>query len=497
VSVDVSMSVANFNLLGTMQIASIGNNRSAVSATSVVSISGNTNLPDSNSLDGDFANLLNGSALSTTAPEGAPISSVFADSSNGQIIESGLTLTNPVYGVLPIVPAKQALPIASQPGQEPLSGLPIVPVKQGSTVVQQPGQGPRLSGLPIVPNGQKNAIIPQVIPQISPGEKPLVNTQSQINSVVPAPATPPVTPQQGTQANILSAAQVLAGAVLSPVKNELVGPAASRLESNKTSISSSNPLSSVTSATGQNTSATSSQPLVPVNGSGAAQSGQQNPVANNIIAGAALNNSTPIPVATVVTDTQSMVQSRASDFGLSLEPEIGSSTLASKSTSQSSIGQNATTANPALATKIGAETVSKFAARLAMRAVSGATKFEMRLDPPQLGRIEVKIAMTSDNRVQAVMIVENPEVLQDLQKGADSLRKALMREGFDLGSNDLEFQLSQENNGSEQPTDDNEELVDKQILAQIMAHTSSDDIPDIDTGYGYWLMSEQRIDIRA
>ncbi|MCF6293644.1 MAG: flagellar hook-length control protein FliK, partial [Robiginitomaculum sp.] len=394
------------------------------------------------------------------------------------IIESGLTLTNSVHGILPIVSAKQ--------------GLQVVP---------QPGQGP-VSSLPIVPNGQKNTIISQVIPQISPGEKPLVNSQSQTNSVVPAPATPAVTPQQGTQANILSAAQVLAGAVLPPVKNELVGPAASRLENRRTSVSNPQSINSVASATGQNISATSSQPLVPVNGSGVAQSGQQITVVNNIIAAAVLNNSAaipvaPIPVATVPVDTQSMVQSRASDFGLSLEPEVGSSTLASKSTSQSSIGQNAATANPALATKIGAETVSKFAARLAMRAVSGATKFEMRLDPPQLGRIEVKIAMTSDNRVQAVMIVENPEVFQDLQKGADSLRKALIREGFDLGSNDLEFQLSQENNGSEQQTDDSQGSVDNQVLAQIMAHTSSDDIPDIDTGYGYWLMSEQRIDIRA
>jgi hypothetical protein len=30
-----------------------------------------------------------------------------------------------------------------------------------------------------------------------------------------------------------------------------------------------------------------------------------------------------------------------------------------------------------------------------------------------------------------------------------------------------------------------------------MAHTSSGEISEIDTGYGYWLMADQRIDIRA
>ncbi|MBL4616695.1 MAG: flagellar hook-length control protein FliK [Robiginitomaculum sp.] len=490
------MSVANFNLLGTTQIANIGNNRSSVVANFGTSNSENPNFPDSNSLEGNFANLLNGSVLSATAPEAATGASVFAYASKVEVTADSTVPADPVYNILPIIPVKQGLLITPQPGQGPeVSGLPIVQPNKNTGIVI--GQGPEVSGLPIVPNGQKNVVIPQVIPEMSPGEKPLVNTQIQIGIVAGKSANSPVASQQAAQVNLVGSTQILAGAVLSPVKSELVGPAASRLENRRAPVSASQPVSSAVSATGQNIPPASSQPLISNTVSVAAQSGQQVPVANNIIAAVTANNQAPIPLAIVPVDTLSIVQARTSDFGLVAEPEAGSSTTINKTALQSSSSLNNLATNPALSAKIGAETVSKFAARLAMRAVGGATKFEMRLDPPQLGRIEVKMEMTSDNRVQAVMIVENPEVLQDMQRSADSLRRALMREGFDLGSNDLEFQLQQENSGSGQQNDDSQEQVDKQVLAQIMSLTSSADIPEIDTGYGYWLVSDNRIDIRV
>jgi hypothetical protein len=147
--------------------------------------------------------------------------------------------------------------------------------------------------------------------------------------------------------------------------------------------------------------------------------------------------------------------------------------------------------------RIGAEAIQKFAARLASRANGGSTKFEMRLDPPQLGRIEVKLEMTSDNRVQAVMTAERPEVLQDLQRGADALRRALVAEGFDLGSNDLEFQLEQQGSGSQYPEFKQQEQVYAQALDQVIDEALLYANTEIDTGHGYLLVPEQRLDIRA
>ncbi len=147
--------------------------------------------------------------------------------------------------------------------------------------------------------------------------------------------------------------------------------------------------------------------------------------------------------------------------------------------------------------RVGSEAVQKFAARLAARANGGATKFEMRIDPPQLGRVEVKIEISADNRVQAILHVENPDVLQDLQKNADALRRALIQEGFDLGSNDLDFQLGQQNtnSGYENPEFMNE--TDAEVLDHVMDVAMVDSATEIDTGHGYLLVPDQRIDIKA
>ncbi|MBL4596968.1 MAG: flagellar hook-length control protein FliK, partial [Robiginitomaculum sp.] len=186
------------------------------------------------------------------------------------------------------------------------------------------------------------------------------------------------------------------------------------------------------------------------------------------------------------------------DFSATTENFVDSVT-ASTSVNRGAVGTtNLITgvAVQASASRIGAEAVEKFAARLASRAANGSSKFEMRLDPPQLGRIEVKIEVTSDNRVQAVLSAEHPDVLQDLQRGADALRRALLAEGFDLGSNDLEFHLEQQGQDTEQQLDPEAEI-DGQALAQIMDSALANQFTEIDTGYGYWLVRDVKLDIRA
>ncbi|VAV96310.1 hypothetical protein MNBD_ALPHA06-376, partial [hydrothermal vent metagenome] len=154
-------------------------------------------------------------------------------------------------------------------------------------------------------------------------------------------------------------------------------------------------------------------------------------------------------------------------------------------------------ANAEPASRIGAEAVSKFAARLAAKAVRGSSKIEMRLDPPQLGRIEVKMEMSSDNRVQAVMTVESPDVLLDLQKSADSLRRALVQEGFDLDNGSLEFQLEQQGTGAGEQDFDQTEPTTPAHLNQLMDDALLVTATEIDTGHGYLLVPDQRLDIKA
>ncbi len=70
-------------------------------------------------------------------------------------------------------------------------------------------------------------------------------------------------------------------------------------------------------------------------------------------------------------------------------------------------------------------------------------KFEIRLDPPELGRVEIKLEMTRDHRVNAIVSADNPQALADLARSARDLTSALQSAGLELNENGLSFDLSQ------------------------------------------------------
>jgi len=305
---------------------------------------------------------------------------------------------------------------------------------------------PVIHGLPTPIEGQKLANIGQLIPGISPGEIPLRGGAALSPGEIPVRTAPPP-----SQAALLSSA-----APTIPI-----------------------PASSVPSAGTPAKPATTGPKLT----------------------GAVAPISTPTNVVSLANFVSNFIPTSpqfGGDFSATTENFVDSVT-ASTSVNRGAVGTtNLITgvAVQASASRIGAEAVEKFAARLASRAANGSSKFEMRLDPPQLGRIEVKIEVTSDNRVQAVLSAEHPDVLQDLQRGADALRRALLAEGFDLGSNDLEFHLEQQGQDTEQQLDPEAEI-DGQALAQIMDSALANQFTEIDTGYGYWLVRDVKLDIRA
>ncbi len=76
----------------------------------------------------------------------------------------------------------------------------------------------------------------------------------------------------------------------------------------------------------------------------------------------------------------------------------------------------------------------------------GITKFEIQMDPPELGRIEVQLELSKDGRVQAILSADNQDTLDLLQRDHKHLFKALQDSGLDLDSDSLNFSL---NDGSE------------------------------------------------
>lgn len=96
------------------------------------------------------------------------------------------------------------------------------------------------------------------------------------------------------------------------------------------------------------------------------------------------------------------------------------------------------------------------AAQIAAKFQNGERRFEIRMDPPELGRIEVKLQVGNDNRVQAMLSAERPETLNDLRQYARELERALEEAGLELGHDGLSFELSQgEDDPDQTPSDAN------------------------------------------
>ena len=81
------------------------------------------------------------------------------------------------------------------------------------------------------------------------------------------------------------------------------------------------------------------------------------------------------------------------------------------------------------------------AVEIAARAQAGRHRFEIRLDPPELGRIEVRLDIDRSGQVTSRLIVERAETLDVLRRDAHELERAFQQAGLKTGDNGLQFAL--------------------------------------------------------
>ena len=81
------------------------------------------------------------------------------------------------------------------------------------------------------------------------------------------------------------------------------------------------------------------------------------------------------------------------------------------------------------------------AVTIAARSLSGAKQFEIRLDPPELGRVEVRLSIDASGKTQAHMTADQPQTLDLLRKDAPALTQALREAGLDVSQSGLNFSL--------------------------------------------------------
>jgi len=73
----------------------------------------------------------------------------------------------------------------------------------------------------------------------------------------------------------------------------------------------------------------------------------------------------------------------------------------------------------------------------------GTSRFSFRIDPPELGRVDVKMHVDASGAVNARLTVERSETLDMFQRDRGALEKALTQAGLDSGKTNLEFSLKQ------------------------------------------------------
>ncbi len=79
---------------------------------------------------------------------------------------------------------------------------------------------------------------------------------------------------------------------------------------------------------------------------------------------------------------------------------------------------------------------------IGLRSLNGSNAFQIRLDPIELGRVDVKLEIDkARGTVTTHLVVDRPETLAMLQRDANQLQQALTQAGLDPSAGGLNLSL--------------------------------------------------------
>jgi flagellar hook-length control protein FliK len=134
------------------------------------------------------------------------------------------------------------------------------------------------------------------------------------------------------------------------------------------------------------------------------------------------------------------------------------------------------------------------AVEISANAKAGNSRFEIRLDPPELGRIDVRLDVDRNGQVTSRLFVEKSETLDLLRRDAPQLQQALQDAGLKTGDSGLQFSLR--NQGLQQGRDDgNSSGQNAQRLVIAEDDTPAPSVASL--SYGRMLTASGGVDIRV
>jgi flagellar hook-length control protein FliK len=141
--------------------------------------------------------------------------------------------------------------------------------------------------------------------------------------------------------------------------------------------------------------------------------------------------------------------------------------------------------------------ITGLAVEIASRAHAGKNRFEIRLDPPELGRIDVRLDVDREGKVTSRLVVDRPETLDILRRDAPALERSLQQAGLTTADDALQFSLRDQSGGfaNQNPYSNND-----QPAAATRVVIPDRELPPVDAataGYGRVVGRSTGIDIRV
>lgn len=137
--------------------------------------------------------------------------------------------------------------------------------------------------------------------------------------------------------------------------------------------------------------------------------------------------------------------------------------------------------------------MNRLAIEIAATAQAGNSRFEIRLDPAELGRIDVRIEVDRHGNVTSHLTVEKPETLTMLRNDAPQLQRALDDAGLKTSDSGLQFSLRDQSSGQNQNSDDQQPRYHRLEIGE-------EEVPPaavIGRNYGRMLGAAGGVDIRV
>src|SRR5262249_28742213 len=99
--------------------------------------------------------------------------------------------------------------------------------------------------------------------------------------------------------------------------------------------------------------------------------------------------------------------------------------------------------------------IAGLAVEIATKFKDGNNRFEIRLDPPDLGRVDVRLDIDSKGNVTSRLLVERADTLDLLRRDFSALERALNDAGLKTGDNSLQFAMRDQGFANQRQNDFN------------------------------------------